>query len=508
MARRTDLPAAETDGADPGRRPDVLRAGSEVRERTGVGKDRPAPAKRRYFELPYGVAGQRLARPDLDLVSMVSRGPAQYEIDVTVLDAADLRLTRAGVTLAHRVAEGRGEWYLAAPGWAPYLPVETIEPMGEADLPPGLAELVLPFRRHAPLEPVAALHCERSEFVIRGAGHETRAVLHDDRVTVRRGGMTVTRYREVTLQPVDLNRKQLGWLTESLQAVGGTRVKELPQPATRLGVPASALGRFDDVEWDTGTDLEGFVTALLAARLRQWLTADLSLRTGTTHDARLLTEVLAGLRGELRGLAQALEPRWVEDVDQEFDWLIHQLGGLDAAAGRAPVTAGPVLRSQRYLRLLDLVVQSSSVPRLGGAGTAPATEAVALAVQQSVRALLKAGRTLSPTSPSEDWAGLRVLADQAHATTLVARRNLPTWARKVDKRVRRLTELLPGCVDPQLAEIERSVSALGPQQAFSAGRRYEQLLGAQTRARREVLSQWGLLEERLRAAVKANGAGW
>jgi hypothetical protein len=500
VARRGEGPAGDRPAPGPSRRPDLVRVLPDDR---GPERERSAAAKRRYFELPYGVSGHRLVRPDLDLVSMVTRGPGRtYEIDVTVLDAADLRLTRSGVTLAHRVADGRGEWYLAAPGWAPYLPVEAIEPMGESDLPAGMTELVLPFRRHAPLEPVAALHCERAEFVIRGAGHETRAVLHDDRVTVRRSGVTVARYREVTLQPVDLNRKQLGWLTEALQAVGGTRVKELPQPTTRLGVPASALGGLGDGEWDTGTDLEGFVTALFATRLREWLVADLSLRTGATHDARLLTVVLAGFRGELRGLAQALEPRWVEEVDSEFDWLIEQLGGLDPDPGRTPVTAGPVLRSQRYLRLLDLVVQSSSVPRLGGVGTAPATEAVTAAVQQAVAALLKAGRKVSATSSVEDWEGLRVLADQAHATTLVARRNLPTWARKVDKRVRRLTELLPGCVDPQLAEIERSVDHLGPQQAFTAGRRYEQLLAAQIRARREVLSEWGPLQERLRAAVK------
>lgn len=466
--------------------------------------ERSASLRPRYFELPFSVSGQRLVRPDLGLVSMVSRGPEHsYGLDVTILDAGDLRLTRAGVTLAHRVADERGEWYLSAPGWAPHLPVEMVEPMGDADLPTSIAELVLPFRRQAPLAPVAALHCDRSEFEIRGPKREVRARLHDDRVTVRRGGVTVSRYREVTLQPVDLTRKQLGWLTETLQGVGGTRVDELPPPASRLGVPASGLGRWSSSEWDTSTDLEGFVTAMVTARLREWFSAHLALRAGGQQDTTGLTEVLAGLRGELRGLAPALEPRWVEDVDEEFDWLIGALGGLSPTTSSV-VRAPGVLSSQRYLRLLDVIVQAANVPRLGGAGSAPASEVLVIAVQQSVEAFLKAGRRLSPTSPPADWAGLALLADQAHAAALVARRNLPAWARKVDKRVRRLSDLLPGCVDPQLEVIERSVDDLGPQQAFTAGRRYEQLMTAQTRARRELLSHWAQGQTRLRAATRAS----
>lgn len=464
-----------------------------------AGRSRPAEESRyRYFELPFAVTGEPLVRPDLDLVSMVSRGPEHsYAIDVTILDAADLRLTRAGVTLAHRVADGRGDWYLSAPGWGPQLPLEVVEPMDDSDLPAGLAELVLPFRRQATLGPVAALHCDRADFLVRGARRETRAIVHDDRVTVRRGGVTVSRYREVTLQPHELSRKQLGWLTEALQGVGGTRVEELPAPATRLGVPASGLGRWAPAEWDTETDLEAFVTALLATRLREWVVADLALRTGSTHSGADLVPVLSGLRGELRGLAGALEPRWCAEVDEELDWLV---AAMDGPLGTQVRT---VLSSQRYLHLLEMVVQASTVPRLGAAGEAAATQALGRAVRTSVEALVRAGDRLGTTVPAADWVQMSVLVDQAHAATLVARRNLPSWARKVDKRVRRISALLPGCVDPRLDVIERSVPGLGSQQAFAAGRRYEQLLGAQTRARRELLSSVSQLQTRLRHAARA-----
>ena len=37
--------------------------------------------------------------------------------------------------LAHRVLDGRGEWYLTAPDWQPLLPKDRIELMGHSDLP-------------------------------------------------------------------------------------------------------------------------------------------------------------------------------------------------------------------------------------------------------------------------------------------------------------------------------------------------------------------------------------
>lgn len=466
--------------------------------------DRSSRSRPRYFELPFAVAGQPLVRPDLGLSSMVSRGPGRsYAMDVTILDAADLRLTRAGVTLAHRVSDGRGEWYLSAPGWAPHLPVDRVEPMSEPDLPTELAALVLPLRRNAPLTPVAALHVERGEFLLRGPERETRAAVHDDRVTVRRGGVTVSRYREITVQPVDLTRKQLGWITETLQSVGGTEVTELPPPGARLGVPASGLTSFGaERSWDAETDLETFVAALLQDRLREWVGADLAVRAGGRPDGRL-TRVLVGLRAEVRGLSALLATRWVAEVDEELDWLLGALGGVDPDARGDHRDGAQVLSSPRYLHLLDLVAQAAQVPRLGGGGSAAATATLVRTAQQALTELVEAGDALGPDSPTADWERLGVLAQRTHAAAVVARRNLPAWARKLDKRVRRLTDALAGCVDPQLDVIEASVPDLTPVAAFEAGRRHEQLLGAQNRARRELLAGWGTARAKLRAAGRA-----
>jgi hypothetical protein len=163
----------------------------------------PAPTGQRLYDMPYSAAPPRLINLDLGLHNLVSRAGhnAGYTIDVTLLDAPDHRLIRSGVLLAHRVLDGRGEWYLGAAEWQPMLPAERIEPMGQADLPEDYADLTRPFRRRATLGPVAGLTCERREFALRDDHGTTMALLRDDKVTVRRGGLTTARYREVMLTP-------------------------------------------------------------------------------------------------------------------------------------------------------------------------------------------------------------------------------------------------------------------------------------------------------------------
>ena len=192
----------------------------------------PAPGQRLY-DMPYSSPAPRLVNPELGLEHLVARAGhnAGYEIDLTLLDAPDHRLMRSGVLLAHRVLEGRGEWYLGAPDWVPLLPKELIESMNQAELSEDMADLIRPFRRRAPLTPVAALRCERREFALRAAqGGATVALLRDDKVTVRRGGLTTARYREVMLTPVGpgLNQDQAEWLDQCLTGAGATVLRVLP----------------------------------------------------------------------------------------------------------------------------------------------------------------------------------------------------------------------------------------------------------------------------------------
>ena len=64
----------------------------------------------RRFEMPWAAAPGRLVNPEIGLCSIALRAGdhAPYEIDVTVLDAPDHRLVRAGVWLSRRAHRAHG----------------------------------------------------------------------------------------------------------------------------------------------------------------------------------------------------------------------------------------------------------------------------------------------------------------------------------------------------------------------------------------------------------------
>ena len=339
----------------------------------GVGSAPPQPVIRapglpgqRFYDLPYSAAAPRLINPDLGLHNLVARAGhnAAYSIDVTLLDAPDHRLIRSGVLLAHRVLDGRGEWYLTAPDWQPLLPKDRIELMGHADLPEELADLLRPLRRRATLGPVAALTCDRREFALRDDHGTTLALLRDDKVTVRRGGLTTARYREVMITPVGpgITDEQTAWLDRAFIQAGATYVPRFPRLVTRLGAPATGPTDLPVPEpFDADVPFKKFVSQLLALRLRRIVEADLAIRGGDLTAIGRLADEAARLRDELKGLSPVLDAEWVEDVYDELGWI-----SLDSApsdpGGRERLASR--LRSERYLTVLERLVGAVRAPKL------------------------------------------------------------------------------------------------------------------------------------------------
>jgi len=267
----------------------------------------------RCYDMPYSAAAPRMINPDLGLHHLVARvgHNAAYEIAVTLLDAPDHRLIRSGVLLAHRVLDGRGEWYITAPDWEPLLPQDRIELMGHADLPEELADMIRPLRRRATLGPVAALICDRREFALRDEDGTTLALLRDDKVTVRRGGLTTARYREVLITPVGpgLTDEQVSFLDRALLQAGATYVPRFPRLVSRLGAPATGPTDLPvPGPFDAAASFKKFVSQLVALRLRQIVEADLAIRGGDLGAVDRLADQASRLRLELKGLSVVLDP--------------------------------------------------------------------------------------------------------------------------------------------------------------------------------------------------------
>ena len=119
-----------------GREPAARDAAPRRQTRPGSRCDPRGTPGQRLYDMPYGSPAPQLINAELGLDHLVARAGhnAGYDIDLTLLDAPDHRLMRSGVLLAHRVLDGRGEWYLGAPDWVPLLPKELIESMSQTDL--------------------------------------------------------------------------------------------------------------------------------------------------------------------------------------------------------------------------------------------------------------------------------------------------------------------------------------------------------------------------------------
>jgi hypothetical protein len=455
------------------------------------------------FDLPYSAHPPRMINPDLGLSNLVARKGhnAGYTIDITLLDAPDHRLIRSGVLLGHRVIDGRGEWYLGAPDWEPLLPGEQIEPMSHAEIPEEFADLVRPFRRRATLGPVAALSLERAEFAFRDAG-QTLALLRDDKVTVRRGGLTTARFREVMLTPVGpgLTAEQVDFLTAALGSIGGTPVARFPRLVTRLGAPATGLTDFPlPPAVDGSSTFEAFVSALLVTRLRELVEADLAVRTGAPGAPAALREVAVALRTDLQGLAAVLEPLWSEDLQEELDWLVEQ---ADADLGAAGLSGQPLvdrLRGERYLTLLERLVTASRGPQVGDSATLASGDVVEALLHEATDRLVGAVDRVRVDAPQESWDEITEAVIEVDRAAAVAVRLDP---RRVGKLRRRLEPALD-----RLAEVSSRAARLGELQAageqqsgpeaFAAGRHYEREVRHLDVAREAFLESWPNVSSRL-----------
>ena len=461
------------------------------------------PSDQRCYDMPYSAAAPRMINPDLGLHNLVARvgHNAAYEIAVTLLDAPDHRLIRSGVLLAHRVLDGRGEWYITAPDWQPLLPIDRIELMGHADLPEELADMIRPLRRRATLGPVAALICDRREFALRDKEGVTLALLRDDKVTVRRGGLTTARYREVLITPVGpgLTDEQLAFLDRALSQAGATHVPRFPRLVSRLGAPATGPTDLPvPGPFDSAAPFKKFVSQLVALRLRQIVEADLAIRGGDLGAVDRLADHASRLRVELKGLSVVLDPEWVEDLYDELGWISLE-GDSSNSDGHDRLTAR--LRSERYLTVLERLVAAVRAPKLADQRSDPAGEVLAGLVSIAVTRMARCADHLNVDSADEEWEEAWQEMGRLEWVVGVAGQVLPEEAATIQQQLLKARQLLAEIYDDHRRELvtAEQVAKLIPAQAFAAGRDFERESRRVRRARREFVDVWAKTKKKLGA---------
>ena len=427
-----------------------------------------------------------------DDVLVIAHDPARLE--TVYFDTDDLRLARWGISLRHR--EGQG--------WTVKLPPEDDGVMlsrgefafpGEDPSSPSdeAVDLIRAYVRTATPRPVVRLRTIRRKTQLLDFDDHGLGEVVDDEVSVLSGRRIAARFRELEVEITDdtpdglldevLRRlREAGAgaadpTTKYVRALGPlaleppeVRVLDLPRDATVGAVLGRALSRSaihlirHDVVMRLDVDPEGVHQARVASRR---------------------------LRSDLRTFRTALDPAWAEPLRAELRWLGTVLGDardadvlLDRVRGRAGTIPPPeapgaaavieglehqrkeahvalieALRSDRYVTLLDQIVEAARTPvflpdadvpahgiaadllrgpwrhlrhAVRSAGKHP-SDAELHTIRIRAKRVRYAADTLAPLmersarSFAEDAAGLQVVLGE-HNDAVVAEGWLRTWA--------------------------------------------------------------------------------
>jgi CHAD domain-containing protein len=478
--------------------------------------------------------------PDLTLSGAATLDrPGTLRMAATYYDTEDLRLARAGVTLRRRTGGGDAGWHLKLPvGVAPNgierdevrLPLKA---GGEGDVPGELVDLTLGMTRGAELRPLAAMRTRRTPYRLATRDGRLVAEVVDDRVTVTSGPAEGLTYRELEVEDgpaADANPQPIEHTLELLEAAGAQ-----PGSFSSKGLRALGLtGRPDPVVPEpqpcSRSDPAGdAVTAHLRTHVRALLAQDPRVRQGLPDAVHQFRVAARRLRAGLQTFAPLVDDEWSRYLRGELGWIAGVLGAardrevlerrllngiralppdLDRAAGYVVVQddlesgmaeaveqAAVAMRSDRYLALLDALVDAANHPRLTPLAQEPSRTALPPLVDRRWQKLAAEADLLPDELDGHDehWHQTRITAKKARYAAEACVPVFGSRAERLAEQLERVTELLGEHQDCAIAA--DTVHALvtretGPQAAFTLGALYAQQRQRVAEVRREFVEVW------------------
>lgn len=345
----------------------------------------------------------------------------------------------------------------------------------DAEMPDEVADMVRPFTGGATLSPVARVTRARGRYGLLDGDGQTVAVLHDDRITVRRKGENAGRARELTMDVNALDASERNHVVREIEAVGGVRVETLVDLFARVeqAAPLPAVS----AEPGAHATVDHFVSGLLGGRARDLVVAALTVRSAKGSDATPLVGALSEVQAEIGALRGVLDPQW---CDAQVV-LIRRLRRVSAAE---------VHFRGDFQELLDGMDLASLRPPLGVDGQLPAAGVLTGRLDDSVDELdTLVELALSEQGDADAWAQALAAARRALQRSEVARplrsRGART-ARVLGKVVALLAAAQPTTQTPTPARLDQ----LSPQEAFALGAAVERSFRASQAAREHVREQW------------------
>jgi CHAD domain-containing protein len=489
--------------------------------------------------------------PDLAAASgcrVVAKSP--LTLTATYWDTTDLRLARAGASLRHRKGDP-DPWTVKLPADAPGARHEISRSGKSGRVPEELLGLVCSVTRGADLSPVAVVRTVRQAYDVFHTDGRLLAEVADDAVAVIDGRRVRDRFREIEVERKNGNGKVLDRIDAALRDAGAKRGDFVPKHVRALGAAATAepdLASPGDLP--TNPTAGDVVTYAIRRSVGRLLAHDpfVRLREPVGDDDTAVHQMRVAcrrLRSDLRTFRSLVQAGWASALRDEVKWLADALGAArDAEVLRSRLhvtaTADPlcpvdeaavaridaeltarhdaalndldrVLRSARYLALVEELVAAARKPKLTRQAEKPAKDVLPGLVGQPWRRL-KSGRKGGPgaanldlAAPDEQWHAVRINGKKARYAADAVSSVLGGGAAKLARSLSRVQNLLGEHQDAAVAgQTWLSIAEGKPADralAVTAGRLFERERTAIRTARADFPDVW-------RRASKRSKTGW
>ena len=408
------------------------------------------------FQMP------ELAAPDEGLQAVALE---PQRLQTTYFDTEDLRLARWGMSLRFRVGQG---WTLKLPrnGEGPLLVRGEYTFSGDAAHPAKEAlDLARASIRSARLKPVTRLRTVRRRTRLLDAEGTLLAEVSDDEVSILPGRRIAARFREIEVEITDaMPAALLDRVVGDLRNAGAGEPDPTPKYVRAIGPRASEPPDVVVEGLPSHPTAGDLVRRAFSESVLQLLQNDVVMRIGEdpegVHRARVATR---RLRSHLRTFRPLLEEAWNRTLRDELGWLgdvlgtsrdadvlldrmqrrVEELAEADRASGEAVIRSliderararRALIRaigSDRYVDLLDRLVEATRVPPFTEAAAEPAASLLPLVASQW-RSLRGRVKTLSVPPTDGELHRVRIHAKRsryaAEAVTPVAGKSAKAFA--------------------------------------------------------------------------------
>ena len=433
--------------------------------------------------------------PDLaEAAGNLTLGPKSIvQLDAVYYDTPTLALARWGVTLRSRSGE-------AGPVWTLKLPMAAIDselsrhelmfddPIGP--VPMAVRRAVRAYTRSEVLGPVVRLHTERTQFVIELDGQPVAKVC-DDTVVADGAAEPVNVFREIEVELANDTAAPdvIDDIIAQLRSAG-CRDDEPPVPKALRALGSRAFDPPDVIIPKIGkkATVAQLVRYCLAKSVTQLIDQHARVCVGDDPEALHQFRVAARrLRSDLRTFAPLLDRHWTTWLRDELGWLGSAVGvGRDsdvlAARLRSQLRRLPdkdakavggllrrlaettsdafqhvlsILDDDRYVLLLEALVDGARQPQFATAGTAAdrvARPIVVTLARKPWRRLRRSVDAVAPDSPAEAYHAIRILAKRARYAADAVTPMYGAPARRFAEALADVQEVLGSYQDTTVAE--------------------------------------------------------